>query len=118
MYSQYMGDLKLKLCYKKSRVLASVRMPPLELTHHISQSPLLNIEMSEKLFLQWNDLQDKSKGAFENLRDDKDFTDVTLACEDIFERSAIQQSLGHCGFSLLRRSKCFPRDSGLLPGYR
>ena len=29
MYSQYMGGLKWKLCYKKSRVLASARMPPL-----------------------------------------------------------------------------------------
>ena len=61
---------------------------------------LVRMKMSEKLFLQWNDLQDKIKGAFENLRDDKDFTDVTLACEDIFERSAIQRSLGHCVFSL------------------
>ena len=33
MYSQYMGGLKWKLCYKKSRVLASARMPPLMKTH-------------------------------------------------------------------------------------
>ena len=38
--------------------------------------------MSEKLCLQWNDFQDNIKSAFGSLRDDSDFTDVTLACED------------------------------------
>ena len=38
--------------------------------------------MEEKLCLQWNDFQDNIKSAFGKLRDDKDFTDVTLACED------------------------------------
>ena len=38
--------------------------------------------MSEKLCLNWNDFQDNVKSAFGNLRDDQDFTDVTLACED------------------------------------
>ena len=38
--------------------------------------------MSEKLCLQWNDFQDNVKSAFVNLREDKNFADVTLACED------------------------------------
>ena len=38
--------------------------------------------MSEKLCLQWNDFQDNIKIAFGNLREDVDFADVTLACED------------------------------------
>ena len=38
--------------------------------------------MSEKLCLQWNDFQDNIKVAFGNLREDNDFADVTLACED------------------------------------
>ena len=38
--------------------------------------------MSEKLCLQWNDFQENIKSAFGNLREDNDFTDVTLACED------------------------------------
>ena len=38
--------------------------------------------MSEKLCLQWNDFQENIKSAFGNLREDKDFTDVTLACGD------------------------------------
>ena len=38
--------------------------------------------MSEKLCLQWNNFQDNIKSAFGNLREDKDFKDVTLVCED------------------------------------
>ena len=38
--------------------------------------------MSEKLCLQWNDFKDNVIASFGNLREDNDFTDVTLACED------------------------------------
>ena len=38
--------------------------------------------MSEKLCLSWNDFGGNFKTAFEELRRDKDFCDVTLACED------------------------------------
>ena len=36
----------------------------------------------EKLCLQWNDFSENIRSAFGRLRDDLDFTDVTLACED------------------------------------
>ena len=36
----------------------------------------------EKLCLQWNDFKENITSAFTQLREDKDFTDVTLACED------------------------------------
>ena len=36
----------------------------------------------EKLCLQWNDFRDNIGSAFRELRGDKDFTDVTLVCED------------------------------------
>ena len=36
----------------------------------------------EKLCLQWNDFRDNVSSAFGELRDDKEFTDVTLVCED------------------------------------
>ena len=39
-------------------------------------------KMSEKLCLQWNDFQDNIQAAFKNLRQDKHFTDVTLASAD------------------------------------
>ena len=38
--------------------------------------------MSNKVCLQWNDFHENIKTVFENLREDKDFSDVTLACED------------------------------------
>ena len=38
--------------------------------------------MSEKLCLQWNDFKENVHSRFGCLRDDKDFTDMTLACED------------------------------------
>ena len=38
--------------------------------------------MAEKLCVQWNDFRDNVNCAFKNLREDPDFADVTLACED------------------------------------
>ena len=38
--------------------------------------------MSEKLCLQWNDFRKNVNSAFGKLRGDKEFTDVTLVCED------------------------------------
>ena len=37
--------------------------------------------MTEKLCLQWNDFQENIKSAFGDLRKEKDFADVTLACD-------------------------------------
>ena len=36
----------------------------------------------EKLCLQWNDFRQDISTSFRYLRQDKEFTDVTLACED------------------------------------
>ena len=38
--------------------------------------------MSEKLCLQWNDFKENVNSAFRKFRDDKEFTNVTLVCED------------------------------------
>ena len=38
--------------------------------------------MPEKICLKLNDLQDNIYSAFGSLRQDRDFADVTLACED------------------------------------
>ena len=38
--------------------------------------------MSETLCLQWNYFKDNVNCAFRSLREDADFADVTLACED------------------------------------
>ena len=37
---------------------------------------------SEKLCLQWNDFGENITSSFKVLREDTEFTDVTLACED------------------------------------
>ena len=36
----------------------------------------------EKLCLQWNDFKENITSSFRELREDKEFTDITLACED------------------------------------
>ena len=64
--------------------------------------------MSEKLCLQWNDFQDNIKSAFGKLREDKDFTDVTLACEDgqqVEAHKVILAASSHFFQNLLRRIK-------------
>ena len=38
--------------------------------------------MAEKLCLQWNDFRQNISASFADLRGDKEFSDVTLACED------------------------------------
>ena len=38
--------------------------------------------IDEKLCLQWNDFKENVSSAFGDLRQDKEFTDVTLVCED------------------------------------
>ena len=40
------------------------------------------VSTHEKLCLQWNDFREDISTAFGDLRQDKEFTDVTLACED------------------------------------
>ena len=69
-------ELFLGLC-----ILFNTRAVVEEIKQSVCLGCLPN-NMSEKLCLQWNDFQDNVKTAFGNLREDKDFTDVTLACED------------------------------------
>ena len=38
--------------------------------------------MTEKLCLQWDDFRENIKYAFGNFREDENFNDVTLVCED------------------------------------
>ena len=62
----------------------------------------------EKLCLQWNDFQDNVSSAFGNLREDTDFTDVTLACEDgqqVEAHKLVLISSGPFFLNLLKRNK-------------
>ena len=38
--------------------------------------------VSDKFCLKWNDVKENISSTFESLREDTDFTNVTLACED------------------------------------
>ena len=38
--------------------------------------------MMDKLHLQWDEFKQSIAGAFRTLREEKDFADVTLVCED------------------------------------
>ena len=40
------------------------------------------MQNTEKLCLRWNDFQENLNSAFGELRNDRDFADVILACED------------------------------------
>ena len=64
--------------------------------------------MSEKLCLQWNDFKENVVDTFGSLREDKDFTDVTLACEDGNQVEAHKVILANSSpffQNLLRRNK-------------
>merc|ERR1719228_1090952 len=45
-------------------------------------SEQLNKMSNEKFCLRWNDFESNISSAFRELREDKDFFDVTLACDD------------------------------------
>ena len=40
------------------------------------------MNISEKLCLQWNEFQSNASTTFKELRNESDFADVTLVCED------------------------------------
>ena len=64
--------------------------------------------MSEKLFVRWNEFQENLNNAFHNLRSNKDFTDVTLACEDgrtVEAHRIVLSSFSPVFESLLKRIK-------------
>ena len=63
---------------------------------------------SEKFCLKWNDFEANISGAFRELRDDKDFFDVTLACDEEETVKAHKVILSACSpffRSLLRRNR-------------
>jgi len=64
--------------------------------------------MTEKLCLKWNDFQENVSSAFGSLREDNEFSDVTLACEDgqqVEAHKVILVASSPFFQSLLRRNK-------------
>ena len=63
---------------------------------------------SEKFFLKWNDFEGNVRAAFSDLREDQDFSNVTLVCDDGYQMEAHKVILAAtCPFfkNLLRRNK-------------
>ena len=76
-----------------------------------NQFPFNSLKMNrqdEKLCLKWNDFQENAISAFGTLREDKEFSDVTLACEDgqqMEVHKVILASSSPFFLNLLRRNK-------------
>ena len=68
---------------------------------------------NEKFCLKWNDFQDVLKSSVGELRDDADFTDVTLACEDQ-SLKAHKVILSACSPLFKRLLKSHPHPQPLL----
>ena len=63
---------------------------------------------SEKLCLQWNDFKENITSSFKELREDRDFTDATLACGDgqqIEAHKVVLASSSPFFMELLKRNK-------------
>ena len=63
---------------------------------------------TEKLCLQWNDFKNNASTAFQNMREDRDLSDVTLACEDgqqLEAHKVILASSSPFFMDLLKRNK-------------
>jgi len=64
--------------------------------------------MSEKFCLRWNDFESNISSAFREIRNERDFFDVTLACDDDQTISAHKVIISACSplfRSMLKRSK-------------
>ena len=76
--------------------------------------------MSEKLCLKWNDYKENINSAFGKLREDKEFTDVTLVCEDgqlIEGHKVILATLSPFFENILQKSK-HPHPLIYLKGFQ
>jgi len=81
----------------------------LDSQHQTSQQSLKGVTMgsAEKFCLRWNDFESNISGAFRDLREDKDFFDVTLACDDdqIQAHKVILSACSPFFRTILRRNK-------------
>ena len=79
-----------------------------ESTAPVAKKRDFNMTSSEKLCLKWNDFQETVLSSFKDLRHDKDFTDVTLACEDgkqLAVHKVVLSSVSPLFMSLLKSNK-------------
>merc|ERR1712129_256357 len=77
-------------------------------SHCTTLEPCTLYSSDEKLCLKWNDFQANISSAFGTLRDDSDFADVTLVCEDgqqVEAHKVILASSSPFFLKLLKRNK-------------
>merc|ERR1712129_516461 len=77
-------------------------------SHCTTLEPCTLYSSDEKLCLKWNDFQANISSVFGTLREDREFADVTLACEDgqqIEAHKVILASSSPFFLKLLRRNK-------------
>ena len=81
---------------------------------------MASTKMSEKLCLQWNDFKENISSAFGRLRDDKELTDVTLACEDgqHFEAHKVILAASSPFFEQILQKSKHPHPLIYLRGYQ
>ena len=77
-------------------------------TFHSVAQVYTKMQNSEKLCLKWNDFQENLNNAFGVLRNDEDFSDVTLACKDgtqVETHKVVLASSSPFFMDLLKRNK-------------
>ena len=89
---------------------ASLALNPVcySVIHSIQLSLEIMANSDEKLCLQWNDFKENVSSAFGDLREDKEFTDVTLACEDgqqVEAHRVVLVALSPFFLNILKRNK-------------
>ena len=57
-------------------------LPSSDINHFSGSSSVVTMAANEKFCLRWNDFESNVSTAFRDLREEKDFFDVTLACDD------------------------------------
>ena len=70
------------MCFFHATASLSLNPVCYSVIQSIQRSPEIMATSDEKLCLQWNDFKENVSSAFGDLREEKEFSDVTLACED------------------------------------
>ena len=69
-----------QFCLKTKAAVKPPKMKPIDMVQSVIEE--WGMQSSEKLCLKWNDFQENLNSAFGGFRNDHNFADVTLVCED------------------------------------
>ena len=97
----------MRVCYNTGNTIGKGLNSNSELHHSFSSRMNMNTSV-EKLCLKWNDFEQNISSSFADLRQDKDFVDVTLVSEDgqqVELHKVVLASSSPFFLQLLKRSK-------------